>query len=121
MAIRADVLGLSMYRLIWNDLIGFMFYPLSPDFYRVKAEAAKLLTDKVIISELQAEPWFNKPIAEYTIDEQYRSFPVRSVQDNLFFAQQTGLSEIYLWGAEWWYYMKEQGDSRHWQAVQEMF
>ena len=121
MAARADILGLSLYRLVWDDTIGFMFYPLSPEYYRVKAEAAKLLTDDVVVSELQAEPWFNKPVEEYTISEQYQSFNVQALQNNLLFSEQTGLSEVYLWGAEWWYYMKENGNDQHWKAVKEIF
>ncbi len=120
-AARGDILGVSMYRLVWSDITGFSFYPLSPEYYRVKAEAAKLLADEVIVSELQAEPWFYKPIKEFTLEEQYQSFDVEALQDNVKFSARTGLSESYLWGAEWWYYMKVNGDERHWEAVKEIF
>jgi len=120
-AARADVLGVSMYRLVWSDLIGFSLYPLGPEYYRVKAEAAKLLSDQVIVSELQAEPWFFKPIEDFSIEQQYQAFNVEALQNNVDFSAQTGLSESYLWGAEWWYYMKANGDGRHWEAIIQLF
>jgi len=121
MAARADVLGISMYRLVYDEIAGFAFYPLSPEYYRVKAAAAELLADQVIVSELQAEPWFYKPIEDFTIQEQYQSFDVEALRNNVQFSAQTGLDESYLWGAEWWYYMMENGDDRHWQVAKELF
>ncbi|MFH1142493.1 MAG: hypothetical protein ABIH67_00825 [Candidatus Uhrbacteria bacterium] len=121
MAVRADVLGVSMYRLVYDQIAGFAFYPLSPEYYRTKAGAAELLADQVIVSELQAEPWFYKPIEEFSLEEQYQSFDVQAFQDNVKFSEQTGLDESYLWGAEWWYFMKQAGDDRHWEAAKELF
>ena len=36
-------------------------------------------------------------------------------QTTIDFARRTGFSEIYLWGVEWWYWLKEeQRDVRFW-------
>ncbi len=117
MAVRADVLGVSMYRLVWSEALGYSFYPFGPEYYATKAAAAKLLADEVVISELQAEPWFPDLETEYSIEQMYHAFDEQALLDNIDFATRTGISEVYLWGAEWWYFMKENGESRHWKAV----
>ncbi len=120
-AMNADIVGVSLYRLVWSDFFGFAFYPFSPVYYEIKAVVTSAFADQVIISELQAEPWFTEPIEEISIDDQYKIFDVQALEGNLDFARRTRLSEVYLWGAEWWYYMKENGDNRHWEAVKEIF
>lgn len=120
-AMNADIVGVSLYRLVWSDFFGFAFYPFSPAYYRIKAAATSPFADEVIISELQAEPWFTEPIEQIPIEDQYKIFDVKALEGNLDFAKRTQLDEVYLWGAEWWYYMKENGDNRHWEAVKEIF
>jgi len=120
-AINADIVGVSLYRLVWSDVFGFAFYPLGPGFYRARAEMIAPLVEDVIVSELQAEPWFTKPIEDMTIEEQYESFDVEAMLANVRFSERTGMSESYLWGAEWWYFMKENGDDRHWEAARDIF
>lgn len=120
-AILGDVLGTSLYRLVYSDVFGFAFYPFGPQYYRLKAMAVSPLLDEVIISELQGEPWFFKPIEQMSIEEQYTAFDVEALQAHVKYAARTGLAETYLWGAEWWYYMKVNGDDRHWEAVKEIF
>jgi hypothetical protein len=34
----------------------------------------------------------------------------RKLLENVQYAQRLGFSEIYLWGGEWWYYLKTQKD-----------
>ena len=42
--------------------------------------------------------------------------------DNIAYAREAGFSEVYLWGVEWWYAMKEQrGDPFYWEAARELF
>ena len=36
-------------------------------------------------------------------------------QSTVEYASRTGFDEIYLWGVEWWYWLREkQGDGRFW-------
>jgi len=37
------------------------------------------------------------------------------------FAKKTGFDEQYLWGAEWWYWMKTQGNDEYWNHAKELF
>jgi len=114
-AIPADILGISMYRMSWNQALGFFPYPLSPAFYRLRALASGIFA-KVTVSELQAEPWFTKPIEELTASERAEAFTVEDLVENLEFASDAGFSEVYLWGIEWWYVEKLAGRPELWKA-----
>jgi hypothetical protein len=37
------------------------------------------------------------------------------------FAKGTGFSDQYLWGAEWWYWMKGQEHPEYWNAAKHIF
>ena len=102
----ADVLGISLYRLVWNDLFGYFIYPLSPEFYRLRIASIRSSVDKVVISELQAEPWFSVPIEDKPLEEWVDLFDADRMNESVEFAQQTGVDEVYLWGAEWWYHLR---------------
>lgn len=114
-AIPADVLGVSLYRITYNGVIGYIIFPHRPILYAIQQTVASLFTDKVIISELQVEPWFPDSV-EWTLNEQYEAFDVKDLQNNIWFAKRTRASEVFLWGVEWWYYLREQGDARLWDA-----
>ena len=54
----ADILGISMYRLTWNDLFGYFMFPLTPEYYYARAQLAQRFVDNVIVQALHAEPLF---------------------------------------------------------------
>ena len=120
-AVPADVLGISMYRITWNNLFGYFYYPITPAFYRAKAKVVEPFVDSVIISELQAEPWFPEAIDAREPQEWYEVFTEKDMRRNIDFARRTGLDEAYLWGAEWWYFLKENGEPRLWNVAEELF
>lgn len=115
-AIPADVLGVSLYRITWNDWIGFIVFPHRPFVYSLQHSVASLFADEVIISELQAEPWIASFMDDWSAKDQYEAFTAQDLKRNLWFAQRTRATEVYLWGVEWWYYLKQQGDARLWDA-----
>lgn len=120
-AALADVLGISMYRVTWNDFFGYFFYPITPGFYASRANSVRPLVDRVIISELQAEPWFPEAMENRTPQEWYQVFDADTMRKNIYFAQRTGLDEVYLWGAEWWYFLKINGEDGLWDVAREVF
>ena len=61
---------------------------------------------ETLLIELGSEPWLPQPIVETPIDEQLERMSLDRFQSIVSFASRTGLSTQYLWGAEWWYYMK---------------
>ncbi len=117
----ADILGISMYRKTWNDTFGYFVYPIGPEFYQIRARLIGKRVDRIILSELQAEPWFSRPIDTYTPEESYTLFTSEQFESNLAFANKSGVSEVYLWGAEWWYYLNVQGDERLWNVARDVF
>ena len=43
-------------------------------------------------------------------------------QKNIKFAKKTGLDEFYLWGAEWWYWLKTKHDKPEiWEEAKKLF
>lgn len=110
---RADVFGTTLYRRVWNaDLNMFLTYPTTPSFFRAKKRFTELTEGPRpgIISELAAEPWPVKAIVETPLEEQLARMDIDFFDDTILFASQTGFDEQYLWGAEWWYYLKEVHD-----------
>lgn len=102
-----DILGTSLYRIVWNPLYGYTRYPFTPGFYITKARFLPENIQDVWISELQLEPWADRPIMELSNREMFRSMDLERFVTTLDFAERTGFERIYVWGVEWWYYMKE--------------
>jgi hypothetical protein len=121
MASRADVLGISMYRITWNPWVGFFSYPLSPAYYRARVKAVSSLVDRVVVSELQAEPWLPKPLSGLSLPERAALFTPHDLKNHVEFARRVGLSEVYLWGVEWWYAQRELGDASLWEEAKKIF
>lgn len=113
-----DGLGISLYRRVRNRVFGELLWPVSPLVYADRMRLIRPLAGNVIVSELQAEPWFSRPVAETPLDEQFRQMDPQRLRDNLDYAVSTGASEIYLWGVEWWYWVRTQGNDGLWKAAQ---
>jgi len=113
-----DRLGVSLYRVTDNPMFGRFYYPLRPGFYQKRAAITRAINKNlkgVFLSELQLEPWTLVPISLTPLSEQFESMNYSRTLTTIAFARQTGFSEIYLWGVEWWYWLKtEQRDSRFW-------
>ncbi len=121
---RADIFATTMYRIIWNKYTGYVKYPLPPQFFWLKANLVQLFYPKkpIIVSELQAEPWGPKLNYELPIEEQFKSMNLKQFYDNIEYARKVGFSEVYLWGAEWWYWMKEKyQDDSFWNYAKTLF
>lgn len=109
-----DYFGTTMYRIVWNKYIGYWNYKylFPPAFYRLKARLVGLYPPGIIISELQAEPWLRESIEKISLEEQQRSMSAQKFKEIVAFARRTGFSQSYLWGAEYWYWLKEKkGDA----------
>lgn len=104
----ADILGITMYRKTENKFFGVVNYIFPPVFYWRKTQVIKKIFNKeVICGELQAEPWGKVLLYDSPIEEQKKTMDLEQFKKNIEFAEKTGLSQFYLWGAEWWYWMKE--------------
>ncbi len=117
----ADVLGISTYREVWTRYVGYFYWPVSPKYYTQRARAILPLVDRIIVSELQAEPWSPGPIRELSLDRQTQLMNAEKLAENVSFVRRIGFSEAYLWGIEWWYWMREQGRPELWEAGKELY
>lgn len=121
----ADILGISIYRRVWSGFWfakGYRSYPLPSDFYRWKRYYIKPFVDKLIVTEMQAEPWApgQQELKDISFVEQDKSMSFGQFESALNYAASTGIEEIYLWGAEWWWWRKLQGDARFWDKAKEV-
>ena len=119
-----DIAGTTMYRKIWvHQLETYFTYPLPPNFYWRKAQIIKtFFAKRVICVELQAEPWGPRLLYDSPLEEQQKSMDLQRFQEVINFAGKTGLDEFYLWGGEWWFWMKEkQGQPEIWQEAKKLF
>lgn len=120
-----DIFGTTMYRRVYNKYFGKVNYHLPPEFFIVKEKATKSLikdhSKKFIVIELAAEPWMAKQIYETPIGEQLKSFDLDFFKSTIKYAKSTGFDEYYLWGAEWWYYLKVNGHPEIWEEAKKLW
>lgn len=114
----ADQLGISLYRKVHNPYLGNITYPLPSWIYPARA---KLIGEKVFITELQAEPWLKLGAKDTDIEEQTKLFSLSDFKNNLNYAKRTGLNEMYLWGVEWWYFMAKNGHPEYLDYAKSLF
>lgn len=115
-----DLFGTTMYRVVWNYYIGYFYYDyiFAPAFYNLKARLVGRMPENTWIMELQAEAWGgNLGVTKLKQEELDKSMNADRLLKNLDFASRTGYSRAYLWGVEYWYWLKEvRGDDSLWQV-----
>lgn len=120
---RADIFGTTMYRKVWSDKVGFFKYPLPPAFFWLRQGAVNFFFGKkpVIGVELQAEPW--GPIQAYDMGagEAKNFFSLREMLEHIDYSRRVGLPQNYLWGVEWWAWMKNVGHPQYWNLAKTIF
>lgn len=116
-----DVLGTSLYRKTRNPLIGDVTYPIPAWFYNVRSWMIGFWVEDVVISELQAEPWRDADPLERTPADWNERFGADDLHENIEYASRTGIPEAYLWGVEWWYWMRLHGESGLWEEARKQF
>jgi len=117
-----DVFGSTLYRVVYNNFVGFIKYPFPPAYYRWKAKLADLTPNNLMILELQAEPWVPRGRAtNLTVDEINRSMSVRQFRANLQYAINLDFPRAYAWGVEWWYWQKKYGNPEYWRIAETLF
>jgi hypothetical protein len=122
-----DEIGISVYRRVWDSQVTHRYfqYPYPSWYYAFLAGGEKLLTGKdSVLHELQAEPWppNGKNIIDVSLAEQNKSFNAQQFKDRVTFAKDTGMREVYYWGAEYWYYrMVKLHDPSVWNVAKNTF
>jgi hypothetical protein len=123
-ASRADVFGTTMYRTVYSAKYGYLEYPIGPNFFKLKKKLVDIFAnqEKVIVIELQGEPWINGWTVDATLERQFESMTAEKLRDNVDFAKKTDISEIYIWGVEWWFWlMSEKNHPELWDEAKSLF
>lgn len=119
-----DIPSTTMYEKVWfRQIKMYIRYPLPPVFYWRKAQIIKLFFGKkVIVGELQAEPFGPKLSYDLSLAEQEKTMNLEQFKKNIEFATKTGFDTFYLWGAEWWYWMEiRQNRPEIWNEAKKLF
>lgn len=119
----ADIVSATMYEKVWqSELNRYITYPFPENFYYVKSLIIeKIFRKKVICGELQAEPWGPVLLYNLPLEEQEKTMDLEKFKNIINFARKTGLDEFYLWGFEWWFWLKEQGKPEIWNEAKRLF
>ena len=124
---RGDVFGTTMYRDVWFKRAVRFRYPLPPTWFKFKDLATRIIlrenyAEKVLVIEMQAEAWGRDPIPFLTLDQQMKYMDFERFKKNIAYSKRAGFPDIYLWGVEWWYYLKEtHGIPEFWDYSKELF
>jgi len=119
-----DIPSTTMYRKVYfRQIKMYIEYPFPPVFYWRKAKIIKFLFGKkVIVGELQAEPFGPVLLYDLPLEEQEKTMNLERFEKNIEFATKTGFDTFYLWGGEWWYWLKEkQNRPEIWQEAKKLF
>jgi len=105
---RADYFGTTMYLDIWSTKFGYHRYPIGPRFFHLKKWLIQTFAkqERAMVIELQGEPWMAGWLLNFPVEEQLKHMNKNKLTENVAFAKKAGFSEIYLWGVEWWYWLK---------------
>ncbi|MBU0596538.1 endo-1,4-beta-xylanase [Patescibacteria group bacterium] len=117
-----DLFGTTLYRVIRRPSGMILNYDwLPPAHYRFKAKFWGRSFNNFYISELQAEPWFTDlDVQNTTLSEQAKTMTPDRLEKNFDYASRVGASRAYLWGVEWWYWMREsKQQGAFWNLVRE--
>lgn len=119
----ADQFGISIYKRVWDKTITkrYFEYPLPAWFYASLAGWGQIATGKdMVIHELQAEPWPPTDIQHASLPEQYKSMDPKRLKGRIEYGKATGMRNIDLWGAEWWYWLKvKKNEPAVWEVVKQ--
>ncbi|HOX61104.1 MAG TPA: beta-galactosidase [Candidatus Magasanikbacteria bacterium] len=108
-ASAADKFGVTLYRrvrtpnnYIWN----YSWIPAG--WYTLHAFLVGRNPADMYIMELQAEPWFSDAsVMDTPLAIQYRTMSLKYFEKNLDYVTHIGTPRAYLWGVEWWYWMRD--------------
>jgi hypothetical protein len=116
---KGDHFGATFYIYVANHFFGDMRMIWGHNWYRVKMSAMKLFFGEKpsYLIEISVEPWLTKPIIQTPISEQLQKMNVERLKYILSISSQTGFTDQYLWGVEWWYYLKVNGHSEIWDYI----
>lgn len=119
--------SISIYRRVWDAgyTHRYLEYPFPAWFYGFLAGWQELADHKnMMIGELQGEAWppHGQTITETPLDEQNKSLNAQRLKAVFQYGKATGMRQVNLWGAEYWYYrLTVLHDPSLWNVAQQEF
>ncbi len=120
-----DQFAVSIYKRVWDKTATkrYFEYPYPAWFYSSLAGYGEIVSGKsMVIHELQTEAWLPegyKMNQAKDIPEMYKSLDAERLDDRIQYGLDTGIREIYLWGPEWWYWLKQNGHPDLWNTAKD--
>lgn len=120
---RGDAFGTTLYKYVWNEVNGEVKNLLPASWYRAKSTLMEWVfgPKEVILIELSLEPWLSESVVDAPFETQLERMSPERFDEVLEYARGTHMEKQYLWGAEWWYYMKQNGYPEFWEKGKEVF
>lgn len=120
---NGDAFGTSVYVYFWNPELGQFRTVLPPWFYRAKEKLMRILhgDKETFLIELSLEPWLVDPVSKVPIEIQKTRMSLEKFDEIISYARHTRFETQYLWGGEWWYWLKKQGDDSFWEKGRELY
>jgi hypothetical protein len=109
---QPDEFGVSVYKRVWDAGVTrrYLEYPFPAWYYAFLAGGQKMITGRdMIVHEMQAEAWApnGQELPKISLAEQNKSLDAKRLKDRFEYGRATGMPEIYMWGAEYWYYRQQ--------------
>ncbi len=120
---HGDLFGTSVYVYFWNPSLGQFKTVLPPAFYRMKENVMEIVYGKkdTLLIELALEPWLLESVVDVPIETQYTRMDSEKFDQIIAYAKKTRYDRQYLWGGEWWYWLREQGHPEMWEKGRKLF
>lgn len=121
---NGDAFGTSLYMYFWNPELGQFKTKLPALVYRLKERVMELLygSKPTFLIELSLDPWLVEPTANASLPTQLSRMDINKFHEIIQYARETSFPTQYLWGVEWWYYLKEkQNHPEFWSAAKELY
>jgi Beta-galactosidase len=119
--------SISIYKRVWDGTLThrYLEYPFPAWFYAFIAGTQKIFEHRdMVVGELQAEAWppNGQTIPQTSLAEQNKSMNANRLISRFQYGKATGMRNINLWGAEYWYYrMVKLHDPSLWNVAKQEF
>ncbi|MCA9382979.1 endo-1,4-beta-xylanase [Candidatus Dojkabacteria bacterium] len=111
-----DQIGVNIYPIVYKQSKYFR----QPEYSLVYRLKKLLISKPILISELQAEPWGPGKVQDLDEAEWQNSISIDKLNRNILLAKRTGIDEAWLWGCEWWEFLKQNGNTTIFNHIKEI-
>lgn len=124
---QPDEFSISVYKRVWDAAFTHRYieYPWPAWYYGFLAGLQQIVNHKnMMIGELQAEAWPSRgqTIQSASLTEQNKSLDAKRLEGRFQYGRDTGMRQMELWGAEYWYYRKVKlNDPSLWTVARQEF